>query len=53
MNIAIVTPTYRRPDGKTPFYLGRALDSVFSQEHVNFMMFLIGDYYDNEEEWGL
>jgi glycosyltransferase involved in cell wall biosynthesis len=46
----IVIPTYRREDGKTPFYLKRALDSVFNQTYKDFKVFLIGDCYDDLEE---
>jgi glycosyltransferase involved in cell wall biosynthesis len=48
---AIVTATYRRPDGKTPFYLNRALDCVLKQTHTNYKVFLIGDRYDNQDEF--
>ena len=46
----ITISTYQRPDGKTPFYLKRALDSVFNQKYKNFKIFLIGDKYENEDE---
>ena len=46
----IVIPTYQRDDGKTPFYLKRALDSIFAQTHTDFMVYVIGDKYVNEEE---
>lgn len=51
MNFAIIIPTYRRLDGKTPFYLKRCLDSVLSQSYSGFKIFLIGDYYDDQQEW--
>ena len=50
MKIAVVIATYRRADGKTPFYLKRALNSVFSQRHTNFEVFLIGDCYSDVKE---
>lgn len=46
----IILPTYRRKDGKTPFLLRRALDSIFSQTYKDFKIYLIGDKYDNEKE---
>ena len=46
----IVMPTYRRPDGKTPMLLARALDSVFAQTYQNFKVYLIGDKYENDQE---
>ena len=51
MHLAVVIATYRRKDGKTPFYLKRVLNSVFAQEHLDFKVFLIGDHYDNVNEW--
>ena len=50
MKLAITISTYRRTDGRTPFYLKRALNSVFSQTHKDFKVFLIGDCYDRVEE---
>lgn len=49
--LAISIATYRRLDGKTPFYLKRCLDSVFAQTHKDYKVFLVGDYYDNQQEW--
>jgi hypothetical protein len=50
MFFAIVIPTYQREDGKTPFYLKRALDCVFNQTHKQFVVYLIGDHYENVKE---
>ncbi len=50
MFFAIIIPTYQREDGKTPFYLKRALDSVFAQTYNRFVVFLIGDHYEDNEE---
>jgi len=50
MKIAVTISTFRRKDNRTPFYLKRALDSVFEQEHQDFKIFLIGDEYDNLKE---
>ena len=49
--LAITIPTYRRLDNKTPFYLNRCLESIFRQTHLDFKVFLVGDYYDNQSEW--
>jgi glycosyltransferase involved in cell wall biosynthesis len=51
MNIAVIITTYQRNDGKTPFYLKRALDSVFNQTHKDFKIFLIGDRYNDNSEF--
>ena len=50
MKIAIIIPTYQRPDGKTPFYLDRALKSVENQTHKDYRIYVIGDKYENKEE---
>jgi glycosyltransferase involved in cell wall biosynthesis len=51
MKLAIVTPTYQRKDGKTPTYLNRAIDSLKKQTYKNFKFFLIGDKYEDDEEF--
>lgn len=51
INFSIVITTYRRKDGSTPHVLKRALDSVFSQTHSNFKVYVIGDKYDNNNEF--
>lgn len=50
-NFAIVISTYQRKDGSTPFYLKRAIDSVFLQDYDKFKIFIIGDKYENNEEF--
>lgn len=50
MKIGIVIPTYQRPDGKTPFYLKRALDSIKSQTFSDYNVFVIGDAYADVNE---
>lgn len=49
--VAIVIATYYRPDGKTKFYLERALNSLKNQTNKNFEIFLIGDKYENSVEF--
>jgi glycosyltransferase involved in cell wall biosynthesis len=51
MKIAVVIPTYKRPDGKTPFYLMRALDSVKAQAHTDYEVYVIGDHYTDKVEF--
>jgi len=48
--IAIVIPTYCRPDGKTYSYLDRALKSVYNQSYKDFSIFVIGDDYKKKNE---
>lgn len=51
IKFGIVITTYLRPDGKTPFYLKRALNSVLKQTHKNYKVFLIGDKYEDTKEF--
>ena len=51
MKIGIVVTTYQRKDGMTPVYLERALKSIMSQTHKDYKVFLIGDKYEDEEEF--
>ena len=51
MKLAIGIATYQRSDGSTPRYLSRALESVKNQTHQDFKVFLIGDRYDNNNEF--
>ena len=49
--LAVVITTYRRLDNKTPEYLTRALLSVKNQTYQNYKVFLIGDDYENNDEF--
>jgi glycosyltransferase involved in cell wall biosynthesis len=49
--IGIVIPTYQRVDGKTPELLSRALKSIKNQTHTDYKVFLIGDKYENDNEF--
>jgi glycosyltransferase involved in cell wall biosynthesis len=51
MKFAIAISTYRRGDGSTPEYITKALESVKAQTHQDFKVFLIGDDYDNHDEF--
>ena len=51
MKFAVVIPTYQKIDGTTPFYLRRALLSVKEQTHIDYLVYLIGDYYENNIEF--
>jgi glycosyltransferase involved in cell wall biosynthesis len=50
-NFAIVITTYKRNDGSTPFYLKRALNSILNQDYNNYKIFVIGDRYENNDEF--
>lgn len=43
--------TYRRPDGRTPELLARALDSVLAQKYRHWKVFLVGDRYEDDAEF--
>jgi len=49
--IGIVISTYQRKDGSTPFYLQKTLESVKNQTYQNYHVYLIGDKYDNDDEF--
>ena len=50
-NFSIVITTYQRKDGSTPALLKRALDSVFNQDYKNFKIYVIGDKYEDNNEF--
>ena len=51
MKIGISIATYRKPDGSTKELLTRALESIKNQTHQDYKVFLIGDKYDDVDEF--
>jgi hypothetical protein len=51
MKFAIVITTYQRKDKRTPNLIKRALDSIFLQTHTDFKVYVIGDKYENNNEF--
>jgi glycosyltransferase involved in cell wall biosynthesis len=51
MKLGILISTYQRSDGKTPFYLTRALQSIKNQSYTNYVVILMGDDYENNHEF--
>ena len=51
MKIAVVTATYQRGDGNTPSVLTRAIESLKTQAHTDWKFFLIGDAYEDQNEF--
>jgi hypothetical protein len=49
--IAIVIATYQRTDNTTPMYLSRALMAIKNQTYQEYKVFLIGDKYENKNEF--
>lgn len=48
---AIVTSTYKKTDGRTPELLTRAMKSLLNQTHTDWKYFLIGDRYEDDQEF--
>jgi glycosyltransferase involved in cell wall biosynthesis len=51
MKLGIKIATYQRKDGTTPAYLTRALNSIKQQTHQDYKVFLVGDKYEDEDEF--
>lgn len=51
MKLGIIIATYQRADNSTPAYLTRALESIKNQTHQDYKVFLIGDNYENDNEF--
>lgn len=51
MRLAINISTYQRKDGRTKAFLTRTLNSIKNQKHQDFKVFLIGDKYEDQEEF--
>jgi glycosyltransferase involved in cell wall biosynthesis len=49
--IGIVIPTYKRKDGSTKINLTHALTSIKNQTYQNYKVFLIGDDYEDNDEF--
>jgi glycosyltransferase involved in cell wall biosynthesis len=50
MKLSITIATFYRKDGSTERYLSRTLQSIKNQTYQDYMVYLIGDDYDKEEE---
>lgn len=51
INFSIVITTYQRKDGNTPKLLKRALQSILNQDYDKYKVYVIGDKYENNEEF--
>jgi hypothetical protein len=49
--VCVIIATYFRKNGNTKEFLSRALRNLESQTYKNFKLFLIGDHYDNNDEF--
>lgn len=50
-SIAVIMATYQRSDKTTPQLIEKTLLTLKAQTYKNFKLFLIGDRYDNREEF--
>lgn len=51
MKLAINLSTYQKKDGTTKYLLKRTLESIKNQSHQDYKVFLIGDKYDDNDEF--
>ena len=51
MTLGITIHTYQRADGQTPKLLTRAIQSIVNQSYQNFKIFIVGDKYEDNEEF--
>jgi virginiamycin A acetyltransferase len=51
MKIGIIIPTYQKSDGTTPLLIKRAIKSIKSQKHQDFSLIIIGDKYEDNNEF--
>ena len=51
IDFAIAMATYKRKDGSTYEKIKRAINSISSQTHYRWKLFLVGDRYEDDEEF--
>lgn len=51
MTLGVTIHTYQRADGQTPYLLLRAIQCVASQSYQNFKIFIVGDKYEDNDEF--
>ena len=51
MTLGVTIHTYKRADGQTPVLLGKAIQSVVNQSYQDFKIFIVGDKYENNQEF--
>jgi glycosyltransferase involved in cell wall biosynthesis len=51
VKFGICMATYQRKIGNTPAYLKRSLDALLSQTATNWHLYLVGDKYENNDEF--
>ena len=51
MTLGITIHTYQRADGQTPKFLLRAIQSIANQSYQNYKIFIVGDKYEDNQEF--
>ena len=51
MKLGIVIATYQKLDNSTPTLLKRAIESIKNQTHKDYTLIIIGDKYDDNDEF--
>lgn len=51
MKLGILITTYQKLDGSTPSLLKRAIDSIKNQTHQDYTLIIIGDKYEDNNEF--
>ena len=51
MTLGVTIHTYQRADGQTPRLLLRAIQSVVNQSYQNYKIFIVGDKYEDNQEF--
>jgi glycosyltransferase involved in cell wall biosynthesis len=51
MTLGITIHTYQRADGQTPQFLLRAIQSIVNQTYQNYKIFIVGDKYEDNQEF--
>jgi glycosyltransferase involved in cell wall biosynthesis len=51
MTLGITLHTYQRADGQTPHLLSRTIQSIVNQSYQNFKIFIVGDKYEDNQEF--
>jgi glycosyltransferase involved in cell wall biosynthesis len=53
MKIGIIITTYQRQDNNTPIFLKRAVNSIKDQTYQDYLLIIIGDKYEDNDEFEL
>ena len=51
MTLGVTIHTYQRADGQTPMFLAKAIQSIVNQSYQDFKIFIVGDKYEDNQEF--